>query len=87
MSFKGATPTDQTALDSYINSANPDAALPSCATTINVIPVIKLDGVEQTPDSGAGSVNLCTINNLLDLKVLLTELSAAINPNTNRPYQ
>ncbi|MFZ5593917.1 MAG: DUF6531 domain-containing protein, partial [Pseudomonadota bacterium] len=71
LSFKGATASDQTVLDAW--KANPDmaAALPC---TANVVPVIKVEGVDRTV--GATGVGLCTKDNQLALAITLPELAA-----------
>ncbi len=70
LSFQGATASDQTALASWQNDGNATSALPC---TINVVPVIKLDGVTQS--TGTTAVGLCTTNNQLNLSVSLAELT------------
>ncbi|WP_458250536.1 RHS repeat-associated core domain-containing protein [Geobacter anodireducens] len=70
LSFKGATPTDQTALNAWQGDSNPDSAIPC---SINVVPVIKSDGADLT--SGTTSVGLCTENNQLILTVSRAESS------------
>lgn len=75
LSFKGATQTDQTAFDNWFNAVDP-AAAPTCATSVNMVPSIKLEGVEQTSEAGSGTTLLCSTNNKLALTVSLAELGA-----------
>ncbi|OJY55786.1 MAG: hypothetical protein BGP19_12065 [Thiobacillus sp. 0-1251] len=75
LSFKGATSTDQTAFDTWFNAVDP-AATPTCATTVNMVPSIKLEGVEQTSEAGSGTTLLCSTNNKLAMTVSLAELGA-----------
>ncbi|KAF0218591.1 MAG: hypothetical protein FD174_2684 [Geobacteraceae bacterium] len=70
LSFKGATTADQTALDAWRNDNNLNSAIPC---TINVVPVIKSEGVDKAV--GTSSVGLCTIDNQLTLTVSLAELT------------
>ncbi|MDX1253449.1 MAG: type IV secretion protein Rhs [Gammaproteobacteria bacterium] len=71
LSFKGATATDQTALDAWRNDGNVNSAAP-CA--INVIPSLKVEGGEIAAATGA--VGLCTSNNRLAMTMRLPELSS-----------
>jgi RHS repeat-associated protein len=75
LSFKGATTTDQTAFDTWFNAVDP-AAAPTCATTVNMVPSIKLEGVEQTSEAGSGTTLLCSTDNKLSMTVSLAELGA-----------
>ena len=75
LSFKGATPTDQTAFDAWFNAIDP-AAAPTCAATANMVPSIKLEGIEQTSEAGSGNTLLCSTNNKLTLTVSLAELGS-----------
>ena len=84
LSFKGATPTDQTAFDTWFNAVDP-AAAPTCATTVNMVPSIKLEGVEQTSEAGSGTTLLCSKDNKLTMTVSLAELGAAAT-RTNVTY-
>ncbi|MHB1077177.1 RHS repeat-associated core domain-containing protein [Thiobacillus sp.] len=84
LSFKGATPTDQTAFDSWFNAVDP-AATPTCATTVNMVPSIKLEGVEQTSEAGSGTTLLCSKDNKLTMTVTLGELGAKAT-RTNVTY-
>ncbi|MBU1223621.1 MAG: type IV secretion protein Rhs [Gammaproteobacteria bacterium] len=76
LSFKGATPTDQTAFDTWFNAVDP-AVSPTCATTVNMVPSIKLEGAEQTSEAGSGNTLLCSKDNKLTLTVTLAELGAS----------
>ncbi|MHB1186972.1 RHS repeat-associated core domain-containing protein [Thiobacillus sp.] len=75
LSFKGATAGDQTAFDTWFNAVDP-AAAPTCATSINMTPAIKLEGAEQTSEAGSGSTLLCSKDNKLTMTVSLAELGA-----------
>lgn len=74
LAFRGATAGDQTAYDNWLNSVDPSLA-PTCAATANVVPVLRLDGVEQTKDAGSGSTTLCSSDNVLQLSVTVAELT------------
>ena len=76
LSFKGATPTDQTAFDTWFNAVDP-AVSPTCATSVNMVPSIKLEGAEQTSEGGSGNTLLCSKDNKLTLTVTLAELGAS----------
>lgn len=65
LSYKGTTTADQSALDSWRADGSLNSAIPC---TINVVPVIKVEGIEWA--AGTTSVGLCTTNNRLDLKVI-----------------
>jgi RHS repeat-associated protein len=72
LSFKGATANDESALATWRNDGNLDSAVPC---TINAVPVIKSEGVDQVV--GTTSVNFCTPSNAgnhLSMQVLLPEL-------------
>jgi len=73
LSYKGATPADQTAFDTWFNAVDPGSE-PTCSATANMVPVFKLEGVEQTSEAGSGSVTLCSANNQLAMTVTLAEL-------------
>ncbi|OQW85829.1 MAG: hypothetical protein BWK72_20215, partial [Rhodoferax ferrireducens] len=74
LAFRGATTSDQAAYDAWLNSIDP-ALSPTCAATANVVPVLRLDGVEQTRDAGAGTTTLCSSDNVLQLSVIVSELT------------
>lgn len=74
LTFRGATAGDQTAYDTWLNSVDPSLA-PTCAATANVVPVLRLDGVEQTKDAGSGTTTLCSSDNVLQLSVTVAELA------------
>ena len=76
LSFKGATPLDQSQLDAWRNDATLASALPCSAS---VKPVLKVDGVEQPQDGAAtpAAVGLCTTSNRLDVQLNLPVLSGA----------
>jgi RHS repeat-associated protein len=74
LAFRGAMAGDQTAYDTWLNSVDP-ALAPSCAATANVVPVLRLDGVEQTKDAGSGTTTLCSSDNVLQLSVTVAELT------------
>jgi len=76
LSYKGATPADQTAFDTWFNAVDPGAS-PTCSATASMVPVFKLEGVEQTSEAGSGSVTLCSANNQLAMTVTLAELGSA----------
>jgi RHS repeat-associated protein len=73
LAFRGATAGDQTAYDTWLNSVDPSLA-PTCAATANVVPVLRLDGFEQTKDAGSGTTTLCSSDNVLQLSVTVAEL-------------
>lgn len=75
LSFKGATAGDQTAFDTWFNAVDP-AASPTCATSINMMPSVKLEGVEQISEAGSGNTLLCSKDNKLTMTVTLAELGA-----------
>ncbi len=71
LGFKGATSGDQTALNSwYAGSGDP-----TCGLHINVVPVLRVEGVDKS--IAGSSVNLCTTTNTLTLGVYLDE----VDPN------
>ncbi|MDD5760259.1 MAG: transglutaminase-like domain-containing protein, partial [Desulfobulbaceae bacterium] len=70
LSYKGATTGDQTALDAWKNDGNLDSTIPC---TVNVVPVIKSEGVDKAV--GTTSVGLCTTDNQLTLTLSLSELT------------
>ena len=74
LAFRGATAGDQTAYDTWLNSVDPSLA-PTCAATANVVPVLRLDGVEQTKEAGSGTTTLCSSDNVLQLSVTVAELT------------
>ncbi|MBS3934720.1 MAG: RHS repeat protein, partial [Sulfuritalea sp.] len=76
LSYKGATAADQSAFDAWFNAVDP-AAQPACAATANMVPVIKLEGVEQASEGGSGATPLCSTDNQLAMTVTLAELGAA----------
>ncbi|MEW6415383.1 MAG: DUF6531 domain-containing protein, partial [Pseudomonadota bacterium] len=76
LSYKGATPADQTAFDTWFNAVDPGAS-PTCSATASMVPVFRLEGVEQTSEAGSGSVTLCSANNQLAMTVTLAELGSA----------
>lgn len=76
LSFKGATAGDQTAFDTWFNAVDP-AANPTCSTTVNMVPAIKLEGAEQTSEAGSGTTLLCSKDNKLSMTVTLAELGAS----------
>jgi RHS repeat-associated protein len=84
LSFKGATAGDQTAFDSWFNAVDP-AANPTCAATADMVPVFKLEGVEQTSEAGSGTTTLCSTNNKLAMTVTLAELGTSAT-RTNAAY-
>lgn len=69
--FKGANATHEANLQAWRATGNPLA--PVCS--IDVLPSVRLEGVEQVAGTGAG-VGLCSPNIDVDLKVRLTELTA-----------
>jgi RHS repeat-associated protein len=71
LAFKGATGSDQTALDAFRTDGNTASTVPC---TINVLPVLRADGVDQGMVGTA--VGLCTSTNALSLAVYLDELSS-----------
>lgn len=77
MSFKGATGADQANLDAWRNDGNSASTLP-CG--INVVPILKVEGVDQTPVTTPGSVGLCTEANQLQLDLTMAELANGVTP-------
>lgn len=78
ISYKGATTGDQTALDAWKADGNLDSPVPGtntipCSSNINVVPVIKSEGVDKAV--GTTAVDLCTTNNQLTLDVKLAEIA------------
>lgn len=100
LSFKGATPTpDQTNLSAWQSDGNINSS--PCSTTINVVPVIMVDGATQVLPVVSGSLAVCSASNVnyynLSMNVGLQELNPSAtpvpvtdsngNPNLNRdPY-
>jgi RHS repeat-associated protein len=80
LSFKGATAGDQSAFDAWFNAVDP-AVNPACAATANMVPSIKLEGVEQASEAGSGTTPLCSTNNQLTLTVTLAELGTYATRN------
>ncbi|MCD6707750.1 MAG: DUF6531 domain-containing protein, partial [Thiobacillus sp.] len=80
LSFKGATAGDQIAFDTWFNAVDPGAQ-PTCSNTVNMVPVLKLEGVEQVKDAGSGTTTLCSIDNALYMKVVLGELDTYATVN------
>lgn len=72
LAFRGASGADQTAYANWLNSVDASAA-PTCSASVNVVPVLRLDGVEQTKDVGGGTTTLCSNNNVLQMQVTLAE--------------
>jgi RHS repeat-associated protein len=77
LAFRGATAGDQATLDAWRNDGDVAGALPC---TVTVVPVVRVDGVEQpltAPSSAAvlPSMNVCTTANRLTLRVTLPERS------------
>jgi RHS repeat-associated protein len=75
LAFRGATSGDQTAYNAWLNSVDPGAT-PTCSASVNVLPVVRVDGVEQSKDAGSGTTTLCSSDNVLQLKVTVAELPA-----------
>ncbi|RJP66679.1 MAG: hypothetical protein C4535_13035 [Comamonadaceae bacterium] len=85
LAFRGLSAADQTAYTSWLNGVNPDNT-PTCSGTTNVVPVLRLDGIEQVRDSGSGSTTLCSGDNVLQMQVTLAENS--VNPvRSSTSYQ
>jgi len=74
LSFKGSTTSYQNSLNAWLTDNKISSAVPC---TINVVPVIKVDGVEKA--AGTTAVGLCTVDNTLDLKLTVGEIGT-INP-------
>ncbi|NQD36438.1 type IV secretion protein Rhs [Permianibacter sp. IMCC34836] len=72
LSFKGATASDQTALNNWRNDGNPDSSSPC---TVNVVPSIKVDETEKTTTTGT-SVGLCTVSNKLTMTLTLSDINS-----------
>ena len=62
LDFEGATPAAQTTLANWQKDGSGTSALPC---PMSVTPVIRVDG--GSPATGTGSVDLCTVNNLIHL--------------------
>ena len=82
LSFKGNTSTDQNAFDTWFNAVDP-AADPTCAATANMVPVLRLEGVEQGKDAGGGTTTLCSSDNVLHMRVTLAELANPVVSETH----
>lgn len=76
LAFKGATTSDQSALDAFRTDGNTASTVPC---TINVVPVLRVEGVDQS--IAGGTVGLCTTNNTLSLSIYLDELSSSTARN------
>ncbi|HNB42930.1 MAG TPA: RHS repeat-associated core domain-containing protein [Burkholderiaceae bacterium] len=76
LAYRGATPADQSAFDAWFDAVDP-AAAPTCAATANMVPLFRLEGVEQASEAGSGSVPLCSSDNRLTMTVTLAELGSA----------
>ncbi|MBU2571885.1 MAG: hypothetical protein KJ725_18020, partial [Gammaproteobacteria bacterium] len=74
LSFKGATMADQDALDLWRLDGNLESALPCSA--IQVTPSLKQEGQEIA--SGIGAVDICTLENKLEITLSLPELSEPV---------
>jgi RHS repeat-associated protein len=72
LAFRGATTADQTAYNNWLNSVDASAA-PTCSASVSVVPVLRLNGVEQAKDMGSGTTTLCSSNNVLQMQVTLAE--------------
>ena len=72
LAFRGATTADQTAYDAWLNGVNP-SAVPTCGASVNMVPVLRINGAEQTKEAGSGTTTLCSANNVLQLRVTLAE--------------
>ena len=68
LSFSGATAGDQVQLDAWLSDGNPDSSAPC---SVNVVPVIKVEGVVNA--TGSAEVGLCSLNNQLDMAVVMDE--------------
>lgn len=79
LAFRGSTAAQNSVFTDWIKLVDPEDA-PVCATTINMVPVLRLEGVELSKDTGSGSTTLCpgSTNNytVLQLVVRLPELTA-----------
>ncbi len=84
LAFRGATTGDQTAYDTWLNAVDP-AAAPTCAVTANVVPVLRVEGIEQTKDAGSGTTTLCSNDNVLQLIVTVSELSTGVRNSAQYP--
>jgi len=77
LSFKGATSSDQATLDNWRLDGDLATSLPC---TVNVVPSLKIEGVEQA--SSTSSIGLCASpKNQLNYKITLEE--ALINNHNN----
>ncbi|MDI1348680.1 RHS repeat-associated core domain-containing protein [Aquabacterium sp.] len=77
LSFKGATSGDQIALNNWQADGNTSSAIPC---TINVLPVLMIEGVVQALPTPTASVGLCSTNNALTLEVGLKQLAPTLDP-------
>ncbi|HSC71688.1 MAG TPA: transglutaminase-like domain-containing protein, partial [Candidatus Methylomirabilis sp.] len=75
LSFQGATAGDQTALNAW--RTNPDMSAP-LPCTINVVPVLRLEGTNNTV--GTTPLGLCTPTNQLTLGITLADAATTENP-------
>ncbi len=64
-SFKGATATDQTYIDSWIQNGGDIG----CTANVNVQPVFKFDGTDITPSGIPATVDICSKTNQLRIAV------------------
>lgn len=78
LSFRGATAADQTNVNSLI-TANSVTPVP-CSPAVNVVPVLKVEGVE---DAAGSAVQFCTINNKLNLQITLADFGTSPVNNVN----
>ncbi|TAK94778.1 MAG: type IV secretion protein Rhs, partial [Aquabacterium sp.] len=78
LSFKGATTGDQTALNNWVADGSTTSAIPC---TVNVTPVIMIEGGPQTIPTPTASLGLCTTTNSLTMEVGLKQLTSSVDPN------
>ena len=82
LSFRGATPADQSAFSSWQNDGSLSAPLPC---TVNVVPVLRgsqggAEGVELAAGPDTSALPVCSTDNQLTMSVTLAELA---NPTLN----
>lgn len=82
LSFRGATPSDQSAFNAWQSDGSMGTALPC---TVNVVPVLRggshgTEGVELAAGSASNPLGVCSTDNQLTMSVTLAEL---VNPTLN----
>lgn len=81
LSFKGATSGDQTALNTWQADGNTSSAIPC---SVNVVPVIMIEGVVQTLATPTASLGLCSTSNSLTMEMGLKQLASIVATDPNK---